>query len=397
MKAPLTDQELETLLAALESDRVERKRSGADRSAIRRTICAFANDLPGRAEPGVLFVGVNDDGTCADLEITDGLMTTLAQMRGDGNILPQPSMVVEKRTLAGCELVAVTVAPSAQPPVRYQGRVFVKVGPTVQLATPEEERRLTERRRASDLPFDMRPAADASLDDLDLDFVRTEYLPRAVALDILEQNRRGLDAQLAGLRCLTAGRPTQGALLGLGREPQRWVPGAYVQFLRVDGTAATDPIRDQKELTGRLNDVLRQLDELLQLNISVRTEIKGGPLEARRPDYPIVALQQLTRNAVMHRSYEGTNAPVRVYWFNDRVEISNPGGLYGQVTGENFGKGVTDYRNPLIAELMHHMGYAQRFGVGVPLAREAMEKGGNPPPEFDLHASTVLVTLRPAP
>ena len=295
-------------------------------------------------------------------------MTTLAQMRGDGYILPQPSMVVEKRTVRGCELVAVTVAPSAQPPVRYQGRVFVKVGPTVQLATPEEERLLTERRRASDLPFDMRPAIEANLEDLDLDFVRSEYLPRAVALDVLEQNQRGLDAQLAGLRCLTDGRPTQGALLGLGRDPQRWLPGAYVQFLRVDGTAATDPIRDQKELTGRLNEVLRQLDELLQLNISVRTEIKGGPLEARRPDYPIVALQQLTRNAVMHRSYEGTNAPVRVYWFNDRVEISNPGGLYGQVTRENFGKGITDYRNPLVAELMHHMGYAQRFGVGVPLA-----------------------------
>ncbi len=397
MTAPLTDQDLERLLADLESDRVRRKRSGADRSAIRRTICAFANDLPGRMERGVLFVGVNDDGTCADLEITDGLMSTLAQMRGDGNILPQPSMVVEKRTVRGCDLVAVTVAPSAQRPVRYQGRVFIKVGPTVQLATPEEERQLTERRRASDLPFDMRPAADASLDDLDLDFVRTEYLPRAVALDILEQNRRGLDAQLAGLRCLTAGRPTQGALLGLGRDPQRWLPGAYVQFLRFDGTAATDPIRNQKELTGRLNDVLRQLDELLMLNISVRTEIKGGPLEARHPDYPIVALQQLTRNAVMHRSYEGTNAPVRVYWFNDRVEISNPGGLYGQVTGENFGQGVTDYRNPLVAELMHHMGYAQRFGVGVPLAREASEKGGNPPPEFDFHPTTVLVTLRPAP
>ena len=101
MTEPLSDQELERLLADLESDRAERKRSGADRSAIRRTICAFANDLAGRAEPGVVFVGVNDDGTCADLEITDELMTTLAQMRGDGNILPQPGMVVEKRTVRG--------------------------------------------------------------------------------------------------------------------------------------------------------------------------------------------------------------------------------------------------------------------------------------------------------
>ena len=393
----LNDQELAQLLVGTESDRAERKRSGADRSAIRRTICGFANDLPGHGKPGVVFVGVNDDGSCANLEITGDLLATLAQIRSDGNILPLPSMVVEKRMVAGCELVAVMVAPSRQPPVRYQGRVYVKVGSTVQLATPEEERRLTERRRAADLPLDMRPADEAKLDDLDADFVQREYLPRAVAPDVLEENQRGYEAQLASLRCLIDERPTYGALLAFGRDPQRWVPGAYVQFVRFDGTAPTDAIRDRKELTGRLHDVLRRLDELLEINISVRTDIKGGPQERRAPDYPIVALQQLTRNAIMHRSYEGTNAPVRLYWYNDRVEISNPGGLYGQVTRENFGRGATDYRNPLVAELMHHLGYAQRFGVGVPLAQEALEKGGNPPPDFDMQPTSFLVTLRPAP
>lgn len=49
----------------------------------------------------------------------------------------------------------------------------------------------------------------------------------------------------------------------------------------------------------------------------------------------------------MHRSYEGTNAPVRIYWFSDRIEISNPGGPFGQVTHENFDRpGLTDYRTP---------------------------------------------------
>ena len=110
-----------------------------------------------------------------------------------------------------------------------------------------------------------------------------------------------------------------------------------------------------------------------------------------------MALQQLTRNAVMHRSYEGTNAPVKVYWFDDRVEIQNPGGPYGQVTPENFGTGATDYRNPLVAEIMHHLGFAQRFGLGLPLAREELAKNNNPEPEFDVDATHVAVTLRPAP
>jgi ATP-dependent DNA helicase RecG len=167
--------------------------------------------------------------------------------------------------------------------------------------------------------------------------------------------------------------------------------------LRLDGSALTDPIRDQKTLTGRLEDILMQLDELVKLNVSVRTDVTSSPREIQQPDYPVVALQQLTRNAIMHRSYEGTNAPVRVYWYSDRVEIQNPGGLYGKVNPHNFGRGATDYRNPLVAEIMFYLGFAQRFGLGIPLANEALEKNGNPPPEFSFQPTHVGVTVRRAP
>ena len=99
----------------------------------------------------------------------------------------------------------------------------------------------------------------------------------------------------------------------------------------------------------------------------------------------------------MHRNYEGTNAPVRVYWYADRLEIRSPGGLYGQVTEENFGNGATDYRNPLLAEAMHNLGFAQRFGLGIPLARRTLAENGNPPPEFALRPTEIVVTARPPP
>src|SRR5208283_48557 len=123
-----TSTELEALLSDLESDLAERKSSAGDRSAIRRTICAYANDLPGHRRPGVIFVGARNDGGCANLAVTNQLMTTLAQMRSDGNILPPPTMYVEKMALRGCELVVIVVEPSDNPPVRYQGRTWVKVG-----------------------------------------------------------------------------------------------------------------------------------------------------------------------------------------------------------------------------------------------------------------------------
>jgi len=390
-----TDQELAALFKDDESHLVERKRTSGDRSAIRRNITAFANDLPATGKPGVIFIGVDDDGTCAEIEVDEELLRTLAQMRSNENILPFPSMTVEKKIIEGCEVAVVQVAPTTHPPLRYEGRVWIKVGPTVQLATPEEEQRLVERRRAGDLPFDMRPAMGASMNDLDIEYIKAAYLPAAVAQDILEQNRRPLVQQLHSLRFLTDGAPTWGALIAFGQDPQFWRPGAYVQFLRIAGTSLTDPITSHKELTGQLEDVLRRLRDLIDTNISESIDITSAARESRQPDYPLEALRQLANNAVMHRSYENTNAPARVYWFDDRIEIQNPGGLYGNVNPQNIHSGVTDYRNPLIAEIMHHLGFAQRFGLGIQLAKEWLKRNGNPPPAFEFSANRVAVTVRP--
>ena len=110
---------------------------------------------------------------------------------------------------------------------------------------------------------------------------------------------------------------------------------------------------------------------------------------------PQVALQQILYNAVLHRTYESTNAPIRVYWFNDRVEIASPGGPYGNVTTENFGcPGITDYRNPNIADVLRTLGFIQAFGRGIATARRTMEQNGNPPPVFETTQTAVVCTLR---
>lgn len=392
----LEDQELERLLDDLESDRVERKESLANDKAIRQAICAFANDMPGHGLPGVLFIGARDDGSGAGLRITDQILTKLAGMRDDGNILPLPTMSVAKQTLRGCEMAVVTVEPALAPPVRLRGRTWIRVGPRRAVATVEEERRLAERRRSRDLPFELQPCHAAAIDDLDLDLFRRTYLPAAVAQDVVEQNERSLEEQLKALRFLDqSGYPTILGLLVVGKQPRSFISGASIQFLQIEGTELTDPIRDQKEVSGPLPEALRHLDEILQANIRIRTSITEGPLEVRRPDYPIRALQQLTRNAVLHRTYEATTAPVRCYWFSDRIEIHSPGGPYGLVTPELFGEPhVTDYRNLHLAEAMRVLGFVQRFGIGIAIARKELADNGNPPPEFDVRQTFVMVTVR---
>lgn len=397
----MTDAELEQLLNDIESDRAERKEAPTDGDRIRQAICAFANDLPDHRKPGILFVGVDNRGTPTGLAITDQMLQNLASMRGDGNIIPFPSIDVQKRTLMGQEVVVVLVHPSSAPPVRFKGAVWIRSGPRRGIANADDERRLNEKRRFRDLSADIRPVLDAGLDELDELLFRRTYLPAAVASEVIEQNQRTLEDQLIATKFAHPGPPVCPTMLGLltvGKSPTDWIGGAYVQFLRIDGTQLGDSVRNQREIRGPLPDLLMELEDLLKNNIQSSPDFTSGPVEVRNSDYPVVALQQIVRNAVLHRSYENTNAPVRIYWFNDRVEIQNPGGPFGQVNKQNFGQpGANDYRNPNLAGIMKELGYVQRFGYGIALARSEMAKNGNPPPEFQVEDAHVAVIMRRRP
>lgn len=162
------------------------------------------------------------------------------------------------------------------------------------------------------------------------------------------------------------------------------------------GPDLTDAIRDQKRLSGVLGTQLRLADELIDLSIVSSATIADRRIETT--NYPATALQQIVRNAVLHRTYVDSTAPVRLTWYSDRVEVSSPGGPYGGVTAATFGQpGVTSYRNPTLAEAMRTLGFAERFGVGLQMVRRALEQNGNPPPEYRVDDHFVHVTIRARP
>ncbi len=392
----LSDEELIRLIEGGESDRVEFTVATNDLDKFRKAICAFANDLPGSERPGILFIGIDDKGKCANLPIDDALLSQLGGLRSDGKILPFPSMEVDKKNLRGCEVAVVQVEPSDNPPVKMDGRCWIRTGPRRAQASPEEERRLTEKRRWGNVPYDMQGVAGATVEnDLDMQRFQNEYLPAAVSPEVLAENRRDEREQMKALRLVTRdGTPTVTAILMLSKNPHDWFPGAYVQFVRYDGDEVPAPILDQAKLIGPLSDQLREADRLLKLQISTALDTKGER-HVEKPDYPFIALRELVRNAVVHRNYENSHTPVRVTWFNGHIQISSPGSVYGAVTKQNFGTpDATSYRNPSIAEVMRNQGFMERFGMGILLARQALAENGNPPPEFDVQDTFVFATIR---
>lgn len=394
-------QELESMLSDRESELAERKESfkGDAPTTAREAICAFANDLPDHGKPGVVFIGARDDGTPSGLVATDELLRQLADMKTDGNIVPPPTMNVTKHVLRGQEMAVVTVWPADSPPVRYKGRVCIRIGPRRGIASAQDERILNEKRRHGDRPFDLRPVPSSALSDLDRRRFEDEYLPAAFAPDVVAANDRSYEQRLAATKMVVAADypiPTVVGVLVLSTRTRDFIPGAYVQFLRIRGRDLADPVSDEQLIDGPVAEVLRRTDEKLSAHNRIAVDLTSQDRERRASLYPMPALQQIVRNAIMHRSYEATNAPVRVTWYDDRIEISSPGGPFGAVTVENFGQpGVSDYRNPNVAEALRVLGFVQRFGVGIATARRELQANGNPPPEFEVNSSYVGVTLRP--
>ena len=395
----LSDDELLRLLDEGEADRVEYKEAlaGDAPTKIREAICAFANDLPGYGMPGAIFVGARDDGSLVGLTVTDELLIQLANMKTDGNIVPPPSMAVRKVSRQGDDVAVITVLPSDSPPVRYQGKVHIRTGPRRDLATLQDERILNEKRRSGDAPFDVQRVPTTTLGDLDLGYFEHEYLPQAFAREVLEANARSPEERLAATKMIAAANDPSATVLGLlvlGKNPQDFLPGAYVQFLRIDGTEPHDDIIDSADIRGAVADVLRRLDEKLEAHNRTSVDFVSGSIERRMSLYPLAAIQQITRNAVMHRTYEKTNAPVHVRWFADRIEVISPGGPFGRVTAENFGRaGAVDYRNPNLAEALRTLGFVQRFGVGIPTAQNLLREAGHPEATFHIDQGSVLATI----
>jgi len=387
--------DLAAVLGTSETASLEFKRA-AERHTIRKAICAFANDLAG-CGGGDLLIGVDDHGApTGEVDTSDTALLAIANIRDEGKILDRPSMVVTKEAFAGVPVIRVHVNAAGTPPTRVDGVAYVRIGPTTRMATRDDERILSERRRSHDLPFDVQTLDSCTVDDLDLDVFRADYLRSAVDPAILDENGRPLETQLASLRLADVdGTPTVLGVLLVGLDPTARIPGAYLQFVRYEASDVGGAILDEQDIRTNIIGIAERLETILKGNLRTRLVEVTGLREEPRPNYPFEALREVCMNALMHRNYESSHAPVRIAWFADRIEVTNPGGPYGQVRSDNFDR-VNDYRNPSLAAAMKNLGYVNQFGRGIGRTRAALERNGNPAPDFAVDDASWTVVIREA-
>lgn len=205
--------------------------------------------------------------------------------------------------------------------------------------------------------------------------------------------------QLQGL--IDHGHPTLAGVMMLGIYPQAYFPQLSVTAMVVDGTELGEMgengerFIDNQRIEGTLPQMLDGTLAFIRRNTKNATVIDENGNRADRPEYPLIAIREIVLNALIHRDYSihTENAPIRVILYKDRMEVENPGGIYGRLTIDELGKAAADTRNPFIAGCMEVLQETENRFSGIPTIIAEMKKAGLNPAVFESKRGMFKVTL----
>lgn len=195
--------------------------------------------------------------------------------------------------------------------------------------------------------------------------------------------------------------PTVCGILNFGKYPQIFSPNLDIVAVRCStndyGVEDQNGIRflDNKRLDGTISEMLKLAISFVINNVKKATRINDSGIREDVLEYPIKAIREIILNALIHRDYSihTENEPIRLTIFNDRIEISNPGGLYGRLSLDELGKVHSDIRNPFIASILEILEVTENRYSGIPTIYAEMKKAGLMEPKFEIVRGTFKVTL----
>ncbi|MGH7454000.1 MAG: ATP-binding protein, partial [bacterium] len=278
-------------------------------------------------------------------------------------------------------------------PHRPHKPFYIRRGSTKREASREEIRRLYQESEA--ISYDHTPIDGSSSADLDLEKFNN-YLQRTtgqraddfpIPLENLLINK-GIIRRKNGEHAVTLA-----GMLLFGKSPQQFAPQSQVTCARFKGTTVTEQFIDRKDFDGTLDEIIGAAAAFVERNSATQGKVES----VRRidtPEYHPRVVRELIINAVAHRDYGIHGSRIRIFIFDDRLEIMSPGGLPNTVNYDLLFAGIHYSRNDTIFALLQSMGYGERLGTGIPKARQISRQEGYPEPQFHVSENEVHVLIR---
>lgn len=386
--------------ARSESNSLEIKSAREGCPKIYDTLSSFSNQSGG----GTIVFGIDetDFSVCGVYDAADiqkKIMEQSIQMEPEVRPLCTVA-VIDGKTVVSAEIQEID---SFQKPCFYKGvgrlkGSYVRVG--------DGDRRMTEyevysfeafRKKIQD---ELRTIDDAELSEIDTNSM-TKYL---IMLKDKKPNLSALsNEKIKSLQGFVKnGKPTLAGIMLFSEYPQAFYPQLCVTAVSVPGTEISmvgsvgERFLDNRRIDGTITQMLDQTLFFIRQNTRTKTIIDPNTgMRNDKPDYPVIAVRELLLNALIHRDYSihTDSAPITVRIFYDRIEIENPGGLYGRMTLDQLGKVSADTRNPFLANALEVMEITENRFSGIPTVIAAMREAGLPAPKFESERGIFRATL----
>lgn len=319
-----------------------------------KSVSAFANGIG-----GTLLFGVADEKTIVGLSNAQRDAEIISEKIKD-RISPMPNVVLTPYHENGKDYIALVVKPGSSTPYYYVAdglkQAFVRLGNE---SVPAPDHILNELiLRGTHQTYDAVPT-HFNKNDYSFTLLEATYLQRTKLH--FESKDYASFSLVTNENMLTRA----GSLL----TDQHIVYNSRVFCTRwngIDKTSIFDDAVDDKEFEGNLIYLLQNSVDFIRTNSKVRF-VKAATERIDKPDYAERAITEALVNALIHRDYLVMGSEVHVDMFDDRLEITSPGGMFGgiNVQDQDINKIKSERRNPIIADLFHRMRYMERRGSGL--------------------------------
>jgi len=363
-----------------------------DTKKIGETVSAFSN-----ANDGIIIIGVRDrTKDITGIQIGKGTLERIAnniKMNTDPKIFP---VWIEPHKFGSGSVIAIKIKENEEKPVFFKTHAFKRVGRTNLKLDSEEIRKLAKEERKH-LNFDEQICEGASLEDIDIEKVKSYFERRKERRDITKLEDLNCETLLLNVnaaRKLNGEiKPTNTGILCFSKNPERFFPQSRLRLVRFRGDDVTDDSLDQLDSTGSLWEMVEQAESFLRRNLRIvgsRRDSSFGIIQ--KIEYPTRALREGIINALIHRDYR-EGADVRVFIFEDRLEILNPGKFPDGTTPENPRHIPV---NPTICLRMYEIGYIERYGSGIKMMRRLCRENGLLEPKYEQSARETKLVFYPS-
>ena len=345
-----------------------------DREVI-ETAAAFAN-----TNGGVILIGVSDQREIRGITVGKETLRDVSNRISQATE-PRVVLEIESVDMEGKSVLLIRIAECRIKPVSVKGVCYRRVGNSNRVMSPQEIAQM--HLNTVGQSWDQLLVTSAGIDDIADKKVEWYLTRRETTRNVAKPQDMSLTALLRNIDGLSDEEtPTHAGILFFGKYPQRFFQNAQLRVVRFKGTSVTHPVIDRLDCSGALWEMVNAAEEFIRKNIRLLSFRTSKSFQRDdKFEYPLEALREAIINALIHRNYQ-KHSDVRVFIFDNRVEVINPGTFPEGVSPD---APVHEPVNPILSQFMYDVGFIERYGSGIRMMKRLSEEWGNKAPRYELH------------